>query len=555
MADNFIPMYKKSGEGTAKDILKLKRLEAISDGWYKGQLIKYFDAVFGRVIIDGVECYNEELNVGRYANINDNSQRGKDVKKLLKLLGLSDETLNNIYSTSRQDRVAGVYLNFKKEIDLENIQSKDSLKAIMDIISEIIKDVSKFELIHKNKKYDITIETRPAVKSSDIYTGSSWIEDEDYFGGNSEINRTFSLGQASAFSELKLYDNSNTDITSNYNDMLLSAIKTLLIVSGEKAYQFISIEKLSEEYGEYEKGDETFRYYIVESKETYAKIKVNNFEENEYDRYKKIGNLTAKVSNEEDYYYMGILANHVWTVYDEKDAIDNDVSDDLFYVPKRKNRLGLQQEKKRYLKVNGLKKSNVKDITFGLTNRLDFRIDIIRKKKKFLGIGGFIGSFLGGIFDLFIKIITVASKVLYYVPMYRLSVQFIGWVFSGKWSNDKDRFVQISNRVLLSIIAVLIIIVTGGGGIQIAMSLLTSAYGMYSGLKEYDDLVEEYNKQKNKKNTKESDNKLNEKLIDLSESDNLKDNIYRPFERINKTYESPFKESKIYSPNFGLKGK
>ena len=39
--DSYIPIYKRSGDGTAKDLLKLKKLEMISDGWYKGQLIKY----------------------------------------------------------------------------------------------------------------------------------------------------------------------------------------------------------------------------------------------------------------------------------------------------------------------------------------------------------------------------------------------------------------------------------------------------------------------------------------------------------------------------------
>ena len=54
MNENFIPIYKPSGDGTAKDLLKLKKLEMISDGWYKGQLIKYFTKVFGSTTVDGI---------------------------------------------------------------------------------------------------------------------------------------------------------------------------------------------------------------------------------------------------------------------------------------------------------------------------------------------------------------------------------------------------------------------------------------------------------------------------------------------------------------------
>ena len=72
----------------------------------------------------------------------------------------------------------------------------------------------------------------------------------------------------------------------------------------------------------------------------------------------------------------------------------------------------------------------------------------------------------------------------------------------------------------------------------------------------FDDAVEFANKQAQYKSTEESDNKLNEKLIDLSNSEAIADAkkqaMYRPFDTINKTYASPFDGNSLYSPKFGL---
>ena len=83
--DSYIPIYKRSGDGRAKDLLKLKRLEAISDGWYKGKLASYLEKVAGKIIVDGIECYNTNIRVGSHTSKSDNSQYAKDLKELLKM--------------------------------------------------------------------------------------------------------------------------------------------------------------------------------------------------------------------------------------------------------------------------------------------------------------------------------------------------------------------------------------------------------------------------------------------------------------------------------------
>ena len=193
----------------------------------------------------------------------------------------------------------------------------------------------------------------------------------------------------------------------------------------------------------------------------------------------------------------------------------------------------------------------------------DFQISQKKKKRKFLGMGGFLGNMLGGFFELILKGIGFIAEILYYIPIVRIQIQAIAWMFSGKWSNDKDRFVQIATRVIFAIAAVLIVIATGGGGWQIALSLLTSAYTMYSGLKEYDDTVAYIKKQEANQTAKEleddedKDNTYQE-MIDLA---NTREGLeyankmtYSPFNGINDTYRSPF-NSGVYSPEMGLKMK
>lgn len=582
MNKNFIPMYKKSGDGNSKDLLKLKKLEMISEGWYKGQLIKYMDAVFGRTVVDGVLVYKEEARIDGSTRLSDQSTRGKNVKKLLKLWGMSDSALASIYKVYKSDGVDKIYLNFKKEVDVDSIPSKENIKKAWKLLKEELVDATRFELTHSNKWYNSSDTSRPAVKSSEVFNVSAWDKDDDYFGELSTgveisnedgsttivypvVARNFTISQAMYFSSIKIFNSLDEDITNEYNEVIIKAIQLVLLVSGEKAFEFASIEKISEEEYDYQI-DESFTEtrYIVKAKEVYNNIPIAGFTDSEYNKYSK-GKLNTKVSDGETYSYNGILANHLWNLYTYDLMFAEDRSDNIFYYPKKYTNLSLSKRislmltpadpNLRFLSVEGIRKNKVADITAEIAKYANFRIKR-EKKKGFMGIGGFVGSFLGGLFKAIIGIVTILSKIAYYIPVLRISIQFIGWLFSGKWSNDKDRFVQISNRVMLAVAAVLVVIATGGGGFQIALSLLTSAYGMYTGIKEFDDMVESAENQKKLENrSKQSDKEIAEKLIDFSQSDDAKNTnaiLYKPFDSINNTYKSPFLDNKIYNPKFGL---
>lgn len=584
--DSYIPIYKRSGDGTAKDLLKLKKLEMISDGWYKGQLIKYFTKVFGTTTVDGILCYKTNVKIGQYTTTSDTSEYATNVRKLLALFGMTDNKIADVYNTYTNSQVENITINFDKNVDLNREYTEFDFKQVWLSLKDLLSTASKFELVQSNKRYLTSETNRPAVASSDIYIGSAWVIDDDYFDELQEysticyedgctttaipIVRNFSLGQAMNYSEVKLYDSSNNDITLKYPTQLVNALKCLLVVSGDKFVQLDSLVKISESiYTENSEGYSQ-NYYIVTSKETYSPIYNSAFLDDEFNRYEK-GDIEVYTGGYDDtglYSINGILANHFWTYYLVQDSLDNDTSNDLFYISKRSwTMLGRtyydESSTTRYLTVSGLQKTNSKTIASYLAQYTDF--EIIRKKKKrsFLGIGGFVGNLLGGIFEGLLAVVGVIAKILYYIPLVRIQIQFIGWLFSGEWSNDRDRFVQVATRVIFAIAAVLIAIATGGSGWQIALSLLTSAYTMYSGLKEYDDTVAYIKKQEANQTAKEleDDEDKDNTYQDMIDLANTREGLeyankmtYSPFNGINDIYRSPF-NSGVYSPEMGLKMK
>lgn len=569
MEKNFIPNFKKSGDGLSKDMLKLKKLEAISDGWYKGQLIQYLEKVAGKIIIDGVECYNTDIVIDSYTSLSDNSEKAKNIKKLLRLFGLSDNALASIYKTSRNSQVDTIYLNFDKNNGLDREYTEFDFKQAYLGLKDIIDNISRFELTHSNKYYSENDEERPAVASSSIFTGTAWVIDSDYFGELQEyiivdgeevpvaIDRDFSINQAMHFSELKIFDEENVDITELYPIQILKAVKCLLVISGSDFLELTSIEKLSEEsyYYNYLMED----VFVVTAKETYINTFNNSFVESQFNRYKH-GKLKVLNSGYEEYEVNGILANNFWNFYLLMNSFDNDKSDDLFYISKKKYIIKTkvvytEETGKRYITVNGLRKTSAKITSSYISQYADFKIKQKKKKKRFLGVGGFIGNFLGGLFDLILKAVGFVAEILYYIPIARLSIQAITWIFSGKWSSNKERFKQVATRIIIIAISAVITFLTAGAGWELALSLIISAYSLYSGIKEYDELVE-MAKKKQIDNNSVGDNELIDKALDLSNNEdilNQKNEImYKPFTEINNNYKNTFDKGGMYDIKYGL---
>lgn len=572
MEKNFIPNFKRSNDSLSKDMLKLKKLEAISDGWYKGQLIKYLEKVAGKIVIDGVECYNTDILINSHTSPYDNSEKAKNIKKLLELFGLSDNAMSEIYETSLNSQVEAILLNFNKNNNLDREYTEFDFKQAYIGMKNLIDNASSFTLTHSNKYYLTSEIDRPAIESSNIYTGTAWVIDNDYFDELQEyetiiteeetivtpipIVRDFSIGQAMHFSEIKLYNEMDEDITNQYPNQILQALKCLLVISGKNFLDLKSIEKISEEIY-YNSGIEE-NVYVVVSKETYNNTFSEDFLDTQFERYKN-GDIKVLSESTEQYTVNGILANNFWTFYLVMDSLDNDNSNDLFYISKRQYNFGgktfyNENSTKRYITVSGLRKTNAKVISNYISQYADFQIKRKKKKKKFLGMGGFIGNFLGGLFELIIKAIGFIADILYYIPVIRQSIQAIAWIFSGKWSNNKDRFKQVTTRLIIATIAAVITFLTAGAGWELALSLIMSSYSLYNGIKEYDELVE-MAKQKQMNNDSVSENELIDKALDLSNNEDISNQrneiMYKPFTEINNNYKNTFDKGGMYDIKYG----
>ena len=569
MNENALPMFKKSGDGVARDVLKLKKLEAISEGWYRGQLISLFEKVAGKIVVDGVLCYNTNIAINGYTSLADRSEYAKNIRKLLKLFGMTDSSLANIYNTWTSNELTGILLNFDKTQEEMKIYELSDFKKALKEIKSNLSGVSKIEITQSNKTYNEAITDRHPVAMQDIYSGDLWQLDDDYFGelqdyttftteeGTVEIPipiiRDYSIGQSLHFTSIKLLNSLDEDITNQFNDMFVDCIKALTAFSGDNLFERIELTKLSEsliDSDEYPKG-----YYIVETKEVYNTTFNETFYSTQFERYRQKNSIPVRYYDGESYATNGIIANHLWEYYALYEYYDNDKRNDLFYIRKSRRNVLEPEYSSRYITVEGLKHAKTESIARQIATYADFQYIIPRKKKKFLGIGGFIGAFLGGIFEGILKVVSEIAGLLYYIPWVRLEIQFIGWLFSGKWSKDKERFKMIVTRIFIAVIATLMI-PTGIPPWVVYASLVMSTYGLYTGIKEFDDMVEFANKQAQYKSTDEANNKLNEKLVDLSNNEAIADAkkqaIYRPFDTINRTYASPFDGNSVYSPKFGL---
>lgn len=563
MRESDIPLFKRSKDSLTKDVLKLKKLELITEGWYKGQLIQLLDKVAGKVVVDGIVCYNTNIVINGYTNRNNNSERAKNIQKLLKLFGLDDTALDNIYHTWSNNQLDGIQFNFDKEENYDKVFSLDDFKETYRSLRELISNAQTFELVHNNTKYLETDTERPPIPYSEWYGGSAWIEDSMRYESNTDLSengsgttytpiRDYSAGQIMHYSSLKIFDTNGIDITSSYSNKIVDAVKMLLLFSGNNFMQRDSITKLSETIV---RNEESENYVIVETKETYTKNYNITFSDNEFWKYKNGSLKLQKYLDDGTYLTRDIIAFDYWDIFLYLDSFDNDESNDLFYISKRKISVFSSDKNQRRLTVNGIKNHSAKEIVSGLTKYADFKILVPRKKNKFLGMGGFVGGFLGGLFNAIVKVVAVVARILSYVPVFRVQFQIIAWIFSGEWSNDQKRVEQVGTRVLLAAIAAVIIVLTGGGAIQIAISLLTSAYSMYTGLKAYDDLVESM-KKKEQGDTTVSEQEIYDKLIDFSkeqgEGDLFNNSQYKPFEKIRETYKSPFSRDSIYNHKMGL---
>lgn len=530
MSNNFIPMYKKSSNAT-KDLINIKKMEMLSYGWLKGQYIYLMPRLFGTTTIDGKRCYGRRFNVDGYTNIKDNSEHAKYVRRFLSLLGMDESDFANIYKTYKSDGVDKIRFEWKNRQNFGN----GDFEFIFDILRDYT-NIKKIEFIQTATSYSVHEGNRPAKTCFEQYSnfGNEYIYELDYDG---YVTGKTSLGQKLDTVKIKFYDENDKDISNSITGDLLSAFRTAIFIAGDKFIDFVSVEKIDE--FEVLGSDYKVIGYDVCSKEVYD---VNY--DNDFVKCYKL----FKPEDEKDI-WTTLLAGY-WNLGKYSSAVlyDN-TRTTLFYREKNfKKPLLSKKEAPLYMTIDGLQNCKPDDLIYYTSRFANFDIKYEEDDGGFLGIGGFVGDFLSSLVQAVSSLVNALSKILYYIPQLRLQIQLIAWVFSGKWSNDKNRFVTIASKVLLAVIAVLITVYSGGSAVNIAISLLSSAYGIYIGLDEFDEMV------KNSENNQieELEKKIQEKTLDFSGQGEEYDYLYEPYKRIDEMTASPF-DNMMYNIPYGMK--
>lgn len=530
MTGQYIPVFKKSSNAN-KDLINIKKIEMLSYGWLKGQYIYLMPRLFGITTIDGKRCYGRRFIVNGYTNINDNSEHAKDVRRFLSLLGMNESDFANIYQTYKSKGVDKVMFEWK---DKQNFGERD-FEFIFDIIRDYT-NIKRIEFIQTATHYSKYESNRPAKTCFEQYNnyGNEKINTIDYDGF---VTGRTSLGQKLDTVEIKFYDENNIDISSSITGDLLSAFRIAIFIAGDKFIDFVSVEKIDE----FEILDSEYEVigYDVRSKEVYD-VNYNN-------DFVKCYNLFKP----EDEKYIGttLLAGY-WSIgrYSSTLLYDNTTTP-LFYREKKfKKALLSKADAPLYMTIDGLQNCRPDDLIYYTSRFANFDIKYEEKHGRFLGIGGFVGDFLSSLVQAVASLANALSKIVYYIPQLRLEIQLIAWVFSGKWSNDRNRFVTVASRVLLAVIAVLITVYSGGSATSIAISLLSSAYGIYISLDDFDEMV------KNAENNQieELEKKIQEKTLDFSGQGEEYDYLYEPYKRIDEMTASPF-DNMMYNIPYGMK--
>lgn len=540
MSSNYLPKFKKSGDGLAKDLKKLKKIELLTEGWYKGKFTRLMSELAGYTTVNGVRCYNYTVPVNGYTNTSDTSDVAKKTREFLKLLGVDEDKFDEIYDAWSSGQIESISIQWKKNYDF----SSDDFEYTLSILYDNIKDVAKIVIVHDNAVYGFDSEgdvpATIARTCSSYINGNAWIQElfdsepRDY-GANYVMDK----------STMTVYDSNDNDITSTLDIYTYEALKCLIVCSGSSFTNLISLTKVSEV--------SIPNAYIVTSREEYGVDFNTSFKTEGYDTYKDRGYISDSTDTNqeptyvEDSYGLAIAINF-WMLSIHQGINSNNADGTNLFYQKSYTIFGKTVSTGSiYMTVEGLKNTSSKNLSYYLSDYVDLTIQQKKKKRSFLGIGGFLGNFLGGIFEALVTIVGKIANLLYYIPIIRVQIQAIAWMFSGKWSNDRQRFKQAATSILIAIAAVVIIVLTGGASWQIAISLLTSAYNLYNSLDKYDDLK----KISDANAYLETDDTFTEfeKLVDLSDTNNTMTGNYDydPYGQIDSIYKSPFDSGGHYN--------
>lgn len=556
MATANLPPFKPSGNGLNIDLKNLKKAEILSAGAYRGQLIGYMDRIAGKTWYGGVRVYNKEINVNYYTHPSINTPYAKDLRAFFRHLGINDSGLMSMYNAYVQKGVKRVTFVWKKKFSINEADAYDMVARLQSLINS----VSKIRIRHTNKFYESSIVDRPAVTNQSMYSGQWEKEDANFYGSFEDGNkRTYEVEYMMFYTEIEMLNSAGDVINDDFDGNILNGLKAALSIDGDKFATRLSLSKDGENEV-YEDG--TLIGYEINAIEEFAPIITQDWiskdgavvtnkeyivlkeQEFSYLDSIRIDELSPRVMNSfwkmaESIGNYGFASKRNlfiepppdWITYDEYGDIENTTRSNM------------------YMSVDGLKYNDLNDIM----KQISSYGTIDTESKKSSGFFGTIGNIIKGIFEAIVQIINAIANVLNYIPSIRIGTQLIAFVFSGEWTNDRKKLNMTMTRVVIAIIAVLIIIFTSGSGFQIAMSIIASAWGLYTGLQDYDEMMEQI---KRNNSLSVTDQEVMKELLDLEENSSMKNDYdiynFETHERISNVYRSPFDMDGLYNPVFGM---
>lgn len=572
MAKQFLPIPKKGKVGDTNYLRQTILAEIMSQGWYRGQMDYVQTKLFGLTRVRGKLVYgNRVWRISDYARPKDSSEIGKLVNRFLDLMGFTDKQKEQLYASGRQSGVDRIDFDWQGTVSY----SAADLNIIYENILNILSNVEFIKITHR----DTSMLVKPMTENAGKYGKEIIVQQKKYYSYEDESGNVFSdfpgyeisstYSWASSVVELVEYGGT---IKTDVDGLVLDCIISLIATSGSnfvdlQSYSQVGtwtylgwhIETRSDAENGYTNSKITESTIGAVIEDTY-KIKSNpTFAEDEFKKYEPVETTRYDSSSESDIVlaeprgYDAVWSFHRALAFEGVGELGQtfitDYPENGWWLYGDKTYLN--RKSKRFLLVDAVRKYNFENTVFYMSKFAHFSVRYKKKKSGFLGIGGIVGEILGGIVNAIVSIISALSGIAYYIPILRLEVQIVMWLFTGDWSNDKEKFKIAFTKIALIVIAILIIIYSGGSAtqqaIQFLMAAISGLYSLYSlndDFKNIDRLREMQQMQDSKQQIEEEKVEDISKIMDSNENESsdaqMFTGMFDDFDNIDNMYSNPF---------------
>lgn len=510
--------YKPSKAGMYADFLGIKYEEVKTEGWWKGQLFRHLNYFSPVSTIDGKQCFGSTffIHAGTCSYPNPSNDNEEHIQDFLKLLGVDEDAMNNICATANNEDVNAIYWDWKFTSDYSN----DALYAFHLSMYYDLNNIDKIIEITTTQQFQTLGFSGYEIKN---------LYDTSFANGDDSASGTI----------IQLLDSNGDDITSNYNSNIINYIKGLcgknrtFVSEDSKVLESLSfIEAISEDEDD---------YYLVTTETILDYHFAREISDGESERCRVIESYGIYDPEFDLISYLGKLIWDERERYGTPDGIDDGV------IYKASNG-------KYYMLYDEFRKYNTKKLAsvFSLYSFMDVHTD----SGGFLGIGGFVGDFIGGLFDAIALFISGFASFLLKFPVLKAWYEFYVWLYTGDKDKSDEELEAILTIVILLIISILLTVSSGNPSWIVYTSATVATVGAYYQLEQTELQFDINEKIKARENDSKDDEyeEFNMKLSDPS-------NFYATIEQVLNPLDLLYKEQGYdvfarggqFEPSFELK--